>query len=307
LYEITEREEEGLHYLELRSPDGKSKAQICLQQGARLSGFVYDEEQILADFHPTTYKDNYAASILFPYANRIRNGKYTYDGTVYQLDCNEVDKQNAIHGLVYNRTFSCVNKKRTADNAVVNLKYSDDGTSKGFPFKFSIELTYSLSNRGLSLSVKVFNIGEQAFPFAIGWHPYFASSDINQTIVNFESDEKYCFDAQQIISGTQKLDIEMPWHLRGERLDDCYLLKTNEVDFITPKYTMKISSTSKENFLQLYTPERLHTIAIEPMTGVANNFNNKIGLLTLNPHETYHIVWDLVIENHTNTVNRTNQ
>ena len=98
----------------------------------------------------------------------------------------------------------------------------------------------------------------------------------------------------------------MPFQLKAVKLDDCYLLKTNEIDFSTPEYHFKITSTSKENFLQLYTPKTCNVIAIEPMTGIADNFNNKIGLQTLQPNETYNIKWLMAIETK-NSKKNTNQ
>ena len=54
--------------------------------------------------------------------------------------------------------------------------------------------------------------------------------------------------------------------------------------------------TSKENFLHLFTPDQPKVIAIEPMTGAANNFNNKIGLQTLEPNDVYKVEWDIAID-----------
>jgi aldose 1-epimerase len=42
----------------------------------------------------------------------------------------------------------------------------------------------------------------------------------------------------------------------------------------------------KYNFLQVYTPPHRNTIAIEPMTCLADAFNNKKGLIILKPSET---------------------
>ena len=80
-------------------------------------------------------------------------------------------------------------------------------------------------------------------------------------------------------------------------LDDGYPLKTNEIEFLTPEYSFKIKTTSKENFLQLYTPDKSNVIAIEPMTGAADNFNNKIGLQTLLPNDILSVEWNLAIKN----------
>jgi aldose 1-epimerase len=303
LYTLKELETQGLHYIELRSSGGASKVQISLNEGGRLSNLVFEDTQVLADFDASTYKNNYASSILFPFVNRIKDGKYTFNNSKYKLNCNEVDKNNALHGLVYNKTFVCTKKALTLNDASVTLQYKDYGEHQGFPFKFNIELTYTLNKKGIIVSVNIINKDEKTFPFSLGWHPYFYSKNLDNSTLNFSSNKKYVFDNQQIISGTTNLNIEMPFQLKAVTLDDCYLLKTNKIDFLTPEYSFKIASTSKENFLQLYTPEVYNVIAIEPMTGAGNNFNNKIGLQTLQPNETYNMKWLLAIETRNSKIN----
>jgi|SouAtlMetagenome_1021521.scaffolds.fasta_scaffold02787_1 aldose 1-epimerase len=303
LYTLKELETQGLHYIELRSSGGASKVQISLNEGGRLSNLVFEDTQVLADFDASTYKNNYASSILFPFVSRIKDGKYTFNNSKYKLNCNEVDKNNALHGLVYNKTFVCTKKALTLNDASVTLQYKDYGEHQGFPFKFNIELTYTLNKKGIIVSVNIINKDEKTFPFSLGWHPYFYSKNLDNSTLNFSSNKKYVFDNQQIISGTTNLNIEMPFQLKAVTLDDCYLLKTNKIDFLTPEYSFKIASTSKENFLQLYTPEVYNVIAIEPMTGAGNNFNNKIGLQTLQPNETYNMKWLLAIETRNSKIN----
>jgi aldose 1-epimerase len=306
LYTLEELEIEGLDFLELTSSDGTSKAQISLNQGGRLSNLVFENTQVLADFDTSTYENNYASSILFPFVNRIKDGKYTFNNSKYKLNCNEVDKNNALHGLVYNKTFVCTKKTLTLNYASVTLQYKDYGKHQGFPFKFNIDLTYTLNKKGIIVSVNIANKDKKTFPFSLGWHPYFYSKNLYNSTLSFISDKKYVFDNQQIISGKTDLNIEMPFQLKAEILDNCYPLKTNEIDFSTPEYSLNIGSTSKENFLQLYTPEVRNVIAIEPMTGAADNFNNKIGLQTLQPNETYNIKWLMAIETRNSKIN-TNQ
>ena len=306
MYTLKEIETDELYYLELVSSNGESTAQICLNQGGRLSNFSFENTQIIKEFDSSTYKDNYASAILFPFANRIKDGEYTFKDSKHKLNCNETDKNNAIHGLVYNKTFVLINKELTSDFASVSLQYKNYGKAKGFPFKFHIELTYTLSKNGITLAIKVKNKDKKTFPFSIGWHPYFYSTDLNKSTINFKSDKKYVFDNQQIISGTTALNLQMPFKLKDVKLDDGYPLETNEIDFSTPEYDFNISSTSKENFLQLYTPVQPNVIAIEPMTGAADNFNNKIGLQTLQPDDTYLVKWNMAIETSITKLN-TNQ
>jgi aldose 1-epimerase len=68
------------------------------------------------------------------------------------------------------------------------------------------------------------------------------------------------------------------------------------VEFITPEYNVKLTASEAITYLQLYTPPAVHAIAIEPMTGVSDSFNNKIGLKELYPKETFQIYWDLEVQ-----------
>lgn len=296
MYTLTESVLDGLQYLELASADGRSRAQLCLDQGGRLSQFLFENIQVLTHFDASRYKDNYASAILFPFANRIKDGIYTFENLKYELHCNEADKNNALHGLVYNKTFVCINKVLEADYASVTLQYSSDGKTRGYPFKFNIESTYTLCESGLVLSIIVKNKDKKTIPFNLGWHPYFYTTDLDKSILNFNSTITYEYDNQQIISGTTPLDIKMPLQLNGIKLDNGYRLESNEIEFSTPEYDLNIKSTATTNFLQLYTPNQSNTIAIEPMIGAANNFNNKIGLQTLKPNETYKVKWYMAIE-----------
>ena len=144
--------------------------------------------------------------------------------------------------------------------------------------------------------MKIINEDEKAFPFALGWHPYFLSSDLTKSTINFKSKLKYTFDEQQIINGKKPLDFSLPYNLKNAKLDDGYPLESNKVEFITPEYSFKIKTSSKYTFLQVYTPEDTNVIAIEPMTGAADNFNNKIGLQILEPKNKYKVEWNLIID-----------
>lgn len=299
MYTLTENQTEGLQFIQIKNPENSSKATICLNQGGRLSGLEFDGIKMLAEFHPSTYEVNYASSILFPFANRIKDGKYTFDGIDYVLNCNEVDKNNALHGLVYDKNFKVVENDLTSDHGSITLQYKNEGACKGYPFKFQIQLTYTLTETSLSLSVNIINEDNKVLPFVLGWHPYFISKNLDQSAINFESDTRFLCDKQQIISGTIPFDVDMPFQLKDVKLDDGYQLQNNILKFYTPEYHLELASSSKENYLQLYTPNTPNVIAIEPMTGAADSFNNNKGLQTLFPNNSYLVKWNITFENQT--------
>ncbi|WP_299394788.1 aldose 1-epimerase [uncultured Gelidibacter sp.] len=296
MYTLTKKEAHGLQFVELTNADQTTKATLCLNQGGRLSDLVFNGIAVLADYAPSTYKDNYASSILFPFANRIKDGTYSFENRKYTLDCNEVDKNNALHGLVYDKTFECSGEDLQANYGAITLNYNYDGSCKGFPFKFEMRLTYKLSGDDLSLSVEIKNNDTKALPFTLGWHPYFVSKNIDESSLHFDSETQFLCDTQQIVSGTCPFDIEMPYHLKGVTLDDGYELQSNTVQFHTPEYLLKIGSTSEKKYLQLYTPKTPNVIAIEPMTGAADSFNNAIGLQTLQPNAEYDVTWTIAFK-----------
>lgn len=308
MYSLTEIETEGLHYLELVSTNGESRAQICLNQGGRLSALIFENIQILADYHPSTYKDNFASAILFPFANRIKNGEYVFNKTNYKLNCNEATKNNALHGLVYDKTFEYADSILNSNFGAVTLRYNENENPIGFPFKFNIELTYKLSESGIRLSVNVLNTDNKGFPFTLGWHPYFKTRDLYNSHLNFNSSISYLVDDHQIPNGEVSFNETMPFQLKDTNLDTGYKLVDNQVEFLTPEYQLKIEATSVNNYLQVYTPPDSNILAIEPMTGAADSFNNKMGLQILNPKDNYTIQWTLTIESETtNTTNHLNK
>ena len=303
MYSIKHITTEGLAHIALHSPAQDSTALLCLAEGGRLRQFIFNDTTIIANETSQGYAQNYASAILFPFANRIKDGTYTYNNVQYVLDCNDIDNNNALHGFVYNKVFRCIDESFDAEHASVTLEYDYDGRIEGFPFKFNIQLVYTLNKRGIKLSVTTVNTGNTSFPFTLGWHPYFTSSNLKQSRLHFNSDIQYTYDDQQILSGSVPLELDMPFQLDGMVLDDGYPLQSPSVGFTTPRYAMEMHCTSQENYLQLYTPKQPVSIAIEPMTGAANNFNNTIGLQQLNPNQAYQTAWHITINTQHNHMN----
>lgn len=293
MFTIKNNNDADFQTIEMANLKGDVQAKICLNQGGRLSSLKFSNTQVIAIMPHETYSNNYASSILFPFVNRIKDGKYFFNKKNYTLAINEVERNNALHGLVFNKTFALDDQEINQDYTSVKLSYTDKGLNSGFPFKFKIELNYKLTNDGLNLKITVINEDKSAFPFCVGWHPYFISEDLYNSYLHFNCDKKLVLDDQFIPTGYNDFKTEMPFKIKNNKLDDGYLLKSNNINFITPKYKLEISSSHTENYLQVFTPEQENTIAIEPMTAVPNSFNNKIGLQILEPGEKYNIEWTL--------------
>lgn len=283
--------------VEINNVTGSIYGKIKLNEGGSLQELTLNKTPIIQDLAPLPYSSTYASSILFPFANRIKDGAYTFNGKDYKFTINQIEENNALHGLVFDKTFNIIEQKCDHDSASLTLQYTEVNESIGFPYTYSMQLQYVFTKTGLSLKLTVTNTNSKTFPFTVGWHPYFISDNLYDSALRFECNEKLIIGDRNITTGIENIDTVDTFQIKDQQLDDCWILKTNTVVFNTPKYDLTIGSSVDTNFLQAYTPPRLNTIAIEPTTGVSDSFNNKIGLQELKAKESYNITWDLKITN----------
>lgn len=297
MFRVSEIKNNNYDYIEIEHKDKGAYLKIFLNQGASVQELKLDGSHVIQSMAPLTYKETYASAIMFPFANRVKDGKYNFEGKSYQLSLNEKELNNALHGLIYDKTFRVESKEIDSDSAKIKLSYVASDCELGFPFSFYFGLEYHLSKSSLKIIVHVENLGVNAFPFTLGWHPYFMSENLSESSLIFESNKKIEMDDRNITTGIQVIDEINELITDKTDLDDCFILNSEEIKFLTPKYLMTLRSSEKDSFLQVYTPPFKNAIAIEPTTGVSDSYNNEIGLRVLNPSENYHIHWDIHVKN----------
>jgi aldose 1-epimerase len=116
----------------------------------------------------------FGAPVLFPFPNRLRHGRYTWDGAVHQVPVSA--SGHAIHGLVRDQAFTLasVQDGELAAALTCSISAADvAGAASAYPFDFMLELTYTLDHRGLRTQATVLNLGATPMPFGLGFHPYF--------------------------------------------------------------------------------------------------------------------------------------
>ena len=291
MFIVDELKEKEQRFLDLKNAVNSTSARISLDEGGSIEGLKFDNEYVIKLQPNFKYKDSYASSILFPFANRIEKGQYSFKEKDYQLACNESGK-NALHGLVHNKQFQLIEKIENINFSSVTICFEEIEEREGFPFNYKINITYILSKNEIKIVVKIENTGTNSFPFTLGWHPYFVSKDLYHSSLSFKSNKKIEFDKNLITKRIIKASAEeLKIKIQNKQLDDCFILNSNTIKFITPTYQIQIATDQIENYLQIYTPKNSSIIAIEPMTGISNSFNNKIGLQTLEPHNKYELKW----------------
>ncbi len=284
------------NYIEVGDDSQQMLGKIDLNLGGSLQELVLNGKSIISSKETLAYEESYASAILFPFANRIENGQYQFDNQSYQLHINQIEENNALHGLVYNKAFKIVHHNSFEDKAVVHLRYIETEGQVGFPFKYIITLTYIFKRDSMELIVEIKNSDTSAFPFTVGWHPYFVTSNLYDSILNLDCGKRILVNTQGIPTNEELFSSPNEMQIKDEAFDDCYILNTNCIFFKTPEYKLDFSFSSEDNYLQLYTPKNRKTIAIEPQTGSANNFNDQRGLKILQPKALFKVRWKIHID-----------
>ena len=295
MFNVYHCEKKKEQFVVISNKSKSTKAEISLHRGGSLSNLMVNHKKIITDLEPLAYEKTYASSILFPFANRVNYGNYSFLGKNYQLDCNEKKNENALHGLVYDKKFKIVNEIINENYVEIKLLYEITNAHKGFPYSFKIELSYKLHESSLKINLNISNLGNEIFPFTVGWHPYFHIDDFNKSELIFDSKERLDSDKRNITTKISNFKTPKPWQLNNLNFDDAFIISNNKISLKTNYYTMNLTSSEKNNFLQIYTPKKTNAIAIEPMTGVSDSFNNEIGLKQLKPNNEYRIGWLLEV------------
>lgn len=292
MYSIsTKHSNSHLDSVQIENHTHKSSVKISPKMGGAVQHLVLNGKTLIHQPKRKNSQQDYFSSVLFPFVNRVENGVFSFNGKQYNLPINEIDKGHALHGFVYDKPFVVTDSKSSKDSAWVSLRFSEKTSHKGLPFDYTIELKYTITQFGLSLKVKVENIGIQSFPFGLGWHPYFHTSSKENRMIQMNSDQKLTFTNEMIPSAfdnvkTSQIPID-------KHLDDCFHLRNGSVKFTNENYGFKLTSTTETNYLQIYTPPENTSIAIEMMTSPPNSFNNNKGILVLAPQDHYELEWGI--------------
>ena len=124
-----------------------------------VDGFAEDEQPTGARGQP-----------LIPWPNRLRDGRYTWDGREHQLPLSEPEQSNAVHGLL--RWTSWTTGRQTTTSVDLHCRLHPQ---PGYPFTLDVVLAYRLTDDGLEVTTTARNAGSQALPYAAGQHPYLAT------------------------------------------------------------------------------------------------------------------------------------
>ncbi|MDP6594451.1 MAG: aldose 1-epimerase [Candidatus Poribacteria bacterium] len=187
---IGHRAEDGIEVYTLQT--GSTKAEIVPAIGANCTRFAIQTEHVQSSVGewidliapPPSLAvlkqrpSGFGNPILFPFPNRIRNGSFSFEGQDYAFDKPD-NSPNSIHGLLLDYPFSIqsidmVNGEKPGVEIICSVDSEQSvWISRQYPFPFLFQVTYTLTEECLEMSVQIENRGKKRMPMGFGIHPYF--------------------------------------------------------------------------------------------------------------------------------------
>lgn len=302
--EFKVREENEVQIIDLVS-DNVTLLSLAPNHGARLISLSFKHQNtihpVLWEVTPDECKSGEWCKneILFPFPNRIEDGRFVFKEKEYQFPINEVPLNNALHGLVRMKAFEVESQKIIDETAIMILKYDYDGSLDYYPFPFIFKVKYHYSKHQLTTTFTIENTGIDVLPFGLGWHPYFKLGDtLENVVLKIPEADHLLLGERNLPTGDEQKFSVTDLQLQDWELDDCFRLIDKKISYeLSGKdITIAMVGAQEYNYLQLFTPKGKGSVAIEPMTSGVNVFNNKEGLRELKPKEVFEVFFDISVK-----------
>jgi len=249
--------------------------------------------------------------ILFPFPNRIRAGRYSWDGTDYELPESQVGYDgsgNAIHGFCLDRPWRVVEQKESSVTAVFQISRDAPDRASLWPADAELTVRYVISALTLRCEFTVRNPDDKPLPWGLGTHSYFrlplgeadaANCTVFAPVIEARELEEYLPTGKTgaIPQNTRLQDSPEYGTLK---LDHAFSgLKTGthgnvETSVADPESGRKVTQRFSADFQELvaFTPPWTSAICLEPYTCTTDAINLQqqgleAGLRILQPGETW--------------------
>jgi aldose 1-epimerase len=273
-------------------------------RGGGLRALTVGSWDVLAGYPARTVVEGWPGTVLLPWPNRIRKGRWTWRGRELQLDVGSPGAPHALHGLVAWQRWALLEDDGTHVTVATTVE-----PHQGYPFRLAAAVDYALSPDRLTVIIRVRNLGKDAAPFGVGMHPYLSVGATTDGGIG---------EAELELPATTALELDggLPTGNRapfdgavgriGDRaFDDALTDLVRDDDgwararLRGPAGELELAVDGAWRWLQVFTGDALpdgrrrRSMAVEPMTCPPNAFADDVDVLVLEPGGEWSGTWTL--------------
>jgi aldose 1-epimerase len=262
---------------------GQARVGVDAATGGALTAFTFAGIDILRPT-PAGSRDvrAHASYPLIPYSNRIALARLAFDGSDYELARNFGDHPHAIHGVGWQRPWALAAHEAT--HALLTFEHEPAGErARAWPWPLLAMQSLSLhahrdaAGATLALKLTIANPGTTAFPFGLGWHPFFVRTAA--TRVGFRAHgvwetDATCLPTRHVLEPPQ-------WRFDPARdpgvatIDNVFTGWDGEATLadVDRGIAVTVRADRAMGFLVVYAPAGKSYLALEPVTHMTDAFN----------------------------------
>ncbi|MCA9047126.1 MAG: aldose 1-epimerase [Planctomycetaceae bacterium] len=285
----------------IKAPNSDSTARIAVEQGFNCFAFAADagagspvDVLYAADgFEKGGQAPSHSGiPLLFPFPNRIRAGRYSWEGKEYQLPSSVVgyDKTgNAIHGFCLDRPWRVTEQSDSSVTGEFRLSRDAADRLSLWPTDAEIRICYSLNRAMLRADITVNNPSQTPLPWGFGTHAYFrvpfssAGTADNCRVfapVGRRWELEDCLPTGQVLESPGTTDLRSSPAFSGLKVDDVYT-GTEPVDGVVECRIcddgsgLRIVQRCNDAFREIvaFTPPWTSAVCLEPYTCTTDAVN----------------------------------
>ncbi len=227
---------------------------------------------------------------LVPFSNRIRDGRFAFEGTEVTLPLNFLPEKHTIHGKGWQTPWTLVGQEE--DTATIAFSHSPDA----WPWPYAAEQTFTLDEGGMSILMTVTNRGDRPMPAGIGPHPYFVRTP--QSRITASVDRMWLSDDEvmptELVTPPPGRDPNVGVVADSVAMDNTFTGWGHRVEIDWPEWGARLVMEAPPplDHLVVFTPPGEDFFCVEPVSNMTDAFNlaaagrDGTGMTVLGPDET---------------------
>jgi aldose 1-epimerase len=289
---------------EARALCGDARLDVDLRGGG-LRRLVVDGWDVLDGYPPCTVPGARRGGVLLPWPNRLRDGRWRWDGEDLQLEVASPENPVAMHGLVAWQPWSVLDRSEGVLSVGTLVE-----PRPGYPFRLAAAIDYALSADQLDVTFRVGNAGRTAAPFGAGMHPYLCvgiteDGGLDQAELTLPARTRLVVGPDGLPAGATEAFDGTVGRIGDMSFDDPLTDLVRDDDgwararLRGPAGELELAVDRSWPWLQVYSGdtlpagERRRSLAVEPMTCPPNALADGVDLVVLEPGAQWQGSWSL--------------
>lgn len=315
-FSVAREQRARLEVILLRDSAARTEARVVPALGNACVAFTIEVNDgrwsVLAEpitddefLHRTT---RFGVPILYPWPNRVRDGRFTFRGRQYVVPANSPGG-HANHGLARGRPWTVDQSGVDAAGAYVRsvVTIGDDPTDP-FPFPSRLAVEHRLRGGNLSIQAEAINLGQEPMPMGFGLHPWFGlpfglSGDRATCRVAVPASSIWELEDSiptgRVVPASGRLDLRTLTPLGTEVFDDVFTdLEMSAAGFAARVHdpathrTVTLHADGGFQHHVLFAPSERDVVCLEPYTCPTDAFNLEArgiaaGVIVLEPGQSW--------------------